>query len=181
MDAVRLIASLSDAFGVAGFEDEVREVIRDAISPFVDEVRTDVLGNLIAVKNGKSERTLMLDAHMDEVGFIVKWIDGNGYLRFSPLGGWDPRILPTHRVTVQTRDGAKRLGVIGAAPPHILSAEARERPIPIDDLFVDIGALTINWTFVAPAPGTTWTSAQSSRQSCALFSVAAGTVSALGW
>lgn len=140
MNAVRLIASLSDAFGVAGFEDEVREVIRESISPYVDEIRTDVLGNLIAVRNGKSKRTLMLDAHMDEVGFIVKWIDGNGYLRFSPLGGWDPRILPTHRVTVQTRDGEKRLGVIGAAPPHILSPEARERPIPLEDLFVDIGA-----------------------------------------
>jgi len=135
-----LLQELSDAFGVSGFEDEVRDLIQKRITPYVDEVLIDPLGNLIATRKGKDERVLMLDAHMDEVGFIVKWIDEKGYLRFAPLGGWDDRIVPGHRVEILTRSGEKRYGVIGAAPPHILTAEERSRPIPLEKMFVDIGA-----------------------------------------
>jgi len=144
MKPVEVLQKLSDGFGVAGFEDEVRETIAGLVSPLVDEVRTDALGNLFAIRRGAATkgkaRTLMLDAHMDEVGFMVKWIDERGYLRFAPIGGWDERIVPGHRVVVQTRDGAKRHGVIGTAPPHILSPEEQKKPIPIDAMFVDVGA-----------------------------------------
>ena len=140
MQPLELLRELSDAFGVSGFEDEVREILRARVSPFVDSVTVDPLGNLIAMRKGKDSRVLMLDAHMDEVGFIVKWVDDKGYVRFAPLGGWDERILGGHRVVLRTRAGKKRLGVIGSAPPHILSAEERAKPIPIDKLFVDVGA-----------------------------------------
>jgi putative aminopeptidase FrvX len=140
MQSMELLRELSDAFGVSGFEDEVREVLRARVSPFVDSVTVDPLGNLIALRKGKDSRVLMLDAHMDEVGFIVKWVDDKGYVRFAPLGGWDERILGGHRVVLRTRAGKKRLGVIGSAPPHILSAEERAKPIPIDKMFVDVGA-----------------------------------------
>lgn len=140
MQPIELLRELSDAFGVAGFEDEVREVIQARISPFVDSVTVDALGNLVALRKGKDERVLMLDAHMDEVGFIVKWIDDRGYVRFVPLGGWDERIVGGHRVVLKTRAGTKRLGVIGSAPPHILSADERAKPIPMDKMFVDVGA-----------------------------------------
>jgi endoglucanase len=140
MDLIALLRELSDAFGVAGFEDDVRGKIERLIAPHVDDVRTDVLGNLLASRKGKGDLTLMLDAHMDEVGFIVKWIDDKGYLRFAPLGGWDPRILPSHRVEILTRADERRQGVIGSAPPHILSEEDRKRPIPIESLFIDVGA-----------------------------------------
>ena len=140
MEALSLLRELSDAFGVSGFEDDVRSLIAKHITPFADDVTIDPLGNLIATRAGKDDRILMLDAHMDEVGFIVKWIDDEGYLRFAPLGGWDARIVPGHRVEILTRDGSKHYGVIGTAPPHILSEEERKRPIPMEKMFVDIGA-----------------------------------------
>ncbi len=140
MESIDLLRELSDAFGVSGFEDEVREHIKELVSPYVDEVRTDILGNLIATRRGSGDFTMMLDAHMDEVGFMVKWIDKKGYLFFSPIGGWDPRIIPGHRVEILTRSGEKRHGVIGSAPPHILTDEERKKPIPIEKMFIDVGA-----------------------------------------
>ncbi len=140
MELIDLLRTLSDAFGVAGFEDEVRETIQRIIEPYVDEIHVDALGNLTALRQGKDERVFMLDAHMDEVGFIVKWIDEKGYVRFAPIGGWDDRIVPGHRVVLRTREGTRRNGVIGVAPPHILSSEERTKPIPIEKMFVDIGA-----------------------------------------
>ncbi len=142
MEPIDILRQLSDAFGVSGFEDEVREEITGLISPYVDEVRTDTLGNLFAIRNGKGDFTLMFDAHMDEIGFIVKWIEDSGYLRFAPLGGWDPRIIPGHRIELCPRSGEKRYGVIGSAPPHILTEEARKKPIAIEDMFIDIGAVS---------------------------------------
>lgn len=140
MVQVESLQILSDAFGISGFEDEVREEIKKLVSPYVDAVRVDALGNLFATRNGKGNFTVMLDAHMDEVGFMVKWIDEQGYLRFTPVGGWDPRIIPGHRVEIMTRSGEKRYGVIGSAPPHILTDEERRKPIPIEKMFIDIGA-----------------------------------------
>ncbi len=93
MESIDLLCELSDAFGVSGFEDEVRERIMNLVSPYVDEMKTDTLGNLFATRRGSGDFTLMLDAHMDEVGFMVKWIDEKGYLRFAPIGGWDERII----------------------------------------------------------------------------------------
>jgi len=140
MELVDLLQVLSDAFGVAGFEDPVREHIQELVSPYVDEVRTDTLGNLIATRRGNGAFTTMLDAHMDEIGFMTQWIDERGYLRFAPIGGWDPRIIASHRVEILTRTGEKRSGVVGSAPPHIQSEKQRERSLKIEDLFVDVGA-----------------------------------------
>lgn len=142
MQTIDLLRTLSDTFGVAGFEDDVRDTIRTLVEPSVDEIRTDTLGNLFAIRKSMNPdaKTLMLDAHMDEIGFIVKWIDDNGFLRFAPLGGWDSRIVPGHRVSIQTRSGHLQTGVIGTAPPHILSPEDRNAPLPIEKMFIDIGA-----------------------------------------
>lgn len=140
METAKLLGSLSNAFGVAGFEDEVRAVIQKLIEPCVDEVRTDVLGNLIATKEGKDDFRLMLDAHTDEIGLIINYIDESGFLRFVTIGGWDARILPAHAVTILTREGKKVKGVIGASPPHILKPEDREKVLKLEDLFIDVGA-----------------------------------------
>jgi len=129
---------LSDAFGVAGFEDEVREALHGMVSPYAETCETDVLGNLICSRG--SGDAVMVDAHMDEVGFMVRWIEKDGFLRLTSLGGWDDRILLAHRLTIRTRDGERVHGVIGSTPPHILSGGEREKVVPLDDLFVDIGA-----------------------------------------
>ena len=144
MQTIDLLRELSDAFGVSGFEDDVRELVRSLVSPHVDEVQTDALGNLFATRKSAkpNAKTLMLDAHMDEIGFIVKWVEEDGFLRFAPIGGWDPRIIPGHRVNIQTRSGDFRTGVIGTAPPHILSPEERKASLPIEEMFIDIGAIS---------------------------------------
>lgn len=145
MQTIDLLRELSDAFGVSGFEDEVRDLVRTLVSPHVDEVVTDTLGNLFATRRSLNPdaKTLMLDAHLDEIGFIVKWIEKDGYLRFVPIGGWDPRIIPGHRVKIQTRSGEFQTGVIGTAPPHILSPEERKASLPIEKMFIDIGATSV--------------------------------------
>jgi len=145
MQTIDLLRELSNTFGVSGFEDDVRELIRPLVSPHVDEVQTDVLGNLFAIRKSSNPKakTMMLDAHMDEIGFIVKWIEKDGFLRFVPIGGWDPRIVPGHRVEIQIRSGELRTGVIGTAPPHILSPEERKASLPIEKMFIDVGATSV--------------------------------------
>lgn len=139
-DSIQLLQTLSNAFGVAGFEDEVREHIEQLIEPYVDDYHVDALGNLIATRKGKSSLKLMLDAHMDEVGFMVSYVEENGYLRFTTLGSWDARIIPSHAMTVRTEKGRKIKGIIGTPPPHITRPEEREQPLKLEDLFLDIGA-----------------------------------------
>lgn len=139
-DSVPLLEKLSTAFGVSGFEDDVRQVIHPLVQPLVDEIRTDALGNLIATRKGKPDFTLMLDAHMDEVGLIISYIEEQGFLRFATLGGWDTRILPAQVVKVRTRAGKLITGVIGSMPPHVLKPEDREKPFKLEDLFIDVGA-----------------------------------------
>jgi len=140
MQSAQLIQTLSDAFGAAGFEDEIRAVIRRQVEDLCDEVHTDVMGNLVAVKKGKTGKRLMLDAHMDEIGLMITFVDENGYLRFTNIGGWDRRVLPAHMVTISTRRGGKVRGVIGAKPPHVQQPDERDKVIKIEDMFIDVGA-----------------------------------------
>jgi putative aminopeptidase FrvX len=139
-DSIQLLEMLSNAFGAPGFEDEVRGLIQELIEPYVDEFRVDALGNLIATRKGKSPLRLMLDAHMDEIGFMISYIEEDGYLRFTPLGSWDVRILPSHAMTLLTKTGRRVKGVIGTPPPHITKPEERERPFKLEELFLDVGA-----------------------------------------
>ena len=99
-DSFDLLEQLCNLPGVTGFEGPVREAIADIVKSFVDEMRTDTLGNLIAVRRGSSGLKLMLDAHMDEIGFMVQHIDEKGFVCFTPIGGWDPRLLPGHMLTI---------------------------------------------------------------------------------
>jgi endoglucanase len=139
VDAVALLEQLSNAFGPSGHEDEVRAILTDVVKPLVDEVRVDRVGNLVATRRGRREDVLLLDAHMDEVGFLVSYIDDAGFLRLSPLGGWDARVLPGHALTIAGRDGRRIKGVIGTIPPHVTSEAERSKAWSLDDLFVDVG------------------------------------------
>lgn len=140
MESVDVLRTLSDAFGPSGFEDEVRVQIQQLVTPMVDEVSVDTLGNFIATKRGRGDRTLMLDAHMDEIGFMITWVEDGGFLRFTTIGGWDPRIVPAHAITIRTDHGTYVRGMIGTAPPHILNPADRDKPFRIEDLFIDVGA-----------------------------------------
>ncbi len=139
MDTVELLRELSDQFGVSGFEGEIRDWIYANIKDGVDDIEIDVLGNLMATINPGRDLIMMLDAHMDEIGIIVSYVEEGGFLRFAPIGGWDPRILPAKQVEIRSRDGKKYRGVIGASPPHIQTPEEQKQALKVEDLFVDIG------------------------------------------
>ncbi len=137
LDRLQLLRELSELPGPPGFEDEVRARLTKAVKPHADSVRTDRLGNLIASFEGKGPR-VMIAAHMDEVAFIVTHLHDGGFLSFTTLGGWDPRILPGGQVSV-LGDKRRALGTIGIKPPHITSASERKKVIPVDELTVDTG------------------------------------------
>ncbi len=132
-----LLKQLCNAFGVSGAEGEVRDILRQELST-LGETKTDALGNLF-VKKGANHRqpTLMLCAHMDEVGFMIKHIDNNGFLKFDKIGGIDDRILVSKNVVVGPN---KIKGVIGAKAIHLQEPKEREIPLKTKDLYIDIGA-----------------------------------------
>lgn len=137
---IGLLGELSEGFGVSGFEGEVRERLKKELEPLVDEISTDPLGNLHAVVNPEADFTLLLDAHMDEVGFVVSKVEEDGFLRISPIGSWDPILLPGRQAAVKSAEGIMHLGVIGSIPPHVQDKDQRTTPLRWEDLFLDIGA-----------------------------------------
>lgn len=124
--------------GVSGREDAVRQEIARQLSSIAQDVRADALGNLIAFKPGRTERKIILCAHMDEVGLMVKYISPAGFLSFVPVGGIDPRTLLAQRVRVHTASGALT-GVIGTKPAHITQEAERGKAVPMSELFIDVG------------------------------------------
>ncbi|MBT2735846.1 M42 family metallopeptidase [Bacillus sp. ISL-7] len=139
-ETLTMLKELTDAKGIPGNEREVREVMEKYIAPFADEITTDGLGSLIAQKVGKEGGPkIMVAGHLDEVGFMITQIDDKGFLRFQTVGGWWGQVMLAQRVTIVTRKGDVT-GIIGSKPPHILSPEARKKPVEIKDMFIDIGA-----------------------------------------
>jgi endoglucanase len=137
---VDVLEKLSNANGVTGREDNVRNLMKKYLKPWVDEIKEDKLGNLIAFKKGKKNSpTIMIAAHMDEVGLMIKNIKKKGFLQFTKIGGIDDRVLLAQRVIVHT-DKGPRIGIIGSKPVHIQKEEDRKKIIEVDNLFIDIGA-----------------------------------------
>ena len=134
-----LTITLCSLAGPSGSEGCVCEYIKNYIAPFADEVSTDPLGNLLAMKRcGKpGAKTLLLDAHMDEIGLIVTAVE-EGFLRFQNLGGVDPRVLPAAEVSVLCEGGALP-GVICTMPPHVMKPGDTDKAPEIDKLCIDIG------------------------------------------
>jgi putative aminopeptidase FrvX len=130
-----MLKKYTDAFGVSGCEKEIRELIKGTVNSSL-ESKIDRLGNLI-IHKPSSGKKVMLAAHMDEVGFIVKSICDDGRIKFSVIGGIDPRILISKRVVFGRN---KVLGVIGSKPIHLQSPGERQEPIKLEALFIDIGA-----------------------------------------
>ena len=134
---IPLLKSVCEIAGAPGFEQSVRNFVIEEIKDHVDEYNVDNLGNIYAIKRGKSDKKVMIGAHLDEIGFIVTHIDDNGFLRFHTLGGFDPKTLTAQRVIVH---GKKDLiGVMGSKPIHIMEPEERGKPVKIKDFFIDLG------------------------------------------
>ena len=133
-----LLAELTEAPGVPGFEDPVRAILERRLSGLA-EVSHDRLGSVIARKVGTAESPrIMFAGHMDEIGFMVTMITDEGFLKFQTLGGWWEQVMLAQRVVVHTRKGAL-MGVIGSKPPHILSPDERKKMVEKKDMFIDIG------------------------------------------
>ena len=133
-----LLRKLVGSSSVSGSEENVRNVIAKEIKPYVDEIRVDRIGNLICRKGSGSPK-IMLCAHMDEVGLIVKYIDEKGFIRFEPVGGWDPKILLAQKFKIHGSKGPV-VGVVGSKPVHLQDKEEERKPPKISDMFIDVGA-----------------------------------------
>lgn len=129
---------LSEILGVSGHEEKVVEFIQNEVKDVMDELWVDENGNLLGVMKGESEDAILIDAHTDEIGFMLTHIDDKGFCRFTTLGGWDPRTLLGQNVIAEP-EGKRLFGVIGALPPHITKPEDRIKIIPIEQMFMDFG------------------------------------------
>ena len=135
-----LLKRLIETPGVPGREEQQRAIAREELGPLTDEVRTDALGSVIGTKKGRGDMRVMVAAHTDEIGFLVKHIDDKGFLRLQTLGGHDPANMVSQRVVVTAAGGEAFRGVLQPQrkPPHI-ATEADKKPPTTDEFFVDLG------------------------------------------
>lgn len=143
-DLFALLTRLCQASGVSGGEDQIRSLVARELGKLTDEVQITRLGSVIGIKRAKRPRglraslgpRLLIEAHMDQIGLVVTDIQ-EGFIRFQVVGSWDPRVLPAQNVIVHGRKPLR--GIIGARPPHVLSQAERQKPIPLQSLFIDVG------------------------------------------
>jgi endoglucanase len=133
-----LLCELTETSGVPGYEDRIREVVTRELEPEVDEVQTDAMGNVVGTIDGESDDSVVVAAHMDEIGFMVRHVTDDGFVQVDALGGWDPRVLKAQRVTIHT-DEEDITGLIGSLPPHTLDEEQRESTPDVEDIHIDTG------------------------------------------
>jgi len=136
----KLLKEISEVPGTSGFESRVRNLILKKIKGLADEITVDGVGNIIALKKGskKNAKKLLVPAHMDEIGFMVKHVDENGFIRVNTLGGFDPKTLTAQRVIIHT-EKKDIIGVFGSKPIHLMTAEERGKTLSIDDYYIETG------------------------------------------
>lgn len=138
-ESLAFLKRLVDTPGPSGYEQRVQRVYRDEVGQYVDEVRTDLMGNVVAVRNPGGGPRIMLAGHADEIGFQIRYIDDDGMLFFAAIGGQDAVVTVGQRVWIHT-DTGDVLGVIGRKAIHLLEADERNRVPKLDDMWIDIGA-----------------------------------------
>lgn len=139
-DSLQLLETLCNAPGVSGFEGDVQAIMRAELTRMQTEIVTDNLGSIIARDGGKGPK-IMVAGHMDEIGFMVRLITKQGFIRFTTLGGWWDQVLLSQRVAIYGRRGPV-IGIIGSKPPHVLSEDERKKPVEKQDMFIDVGAFS---------------------------------------
>ncbi|MEW6412356.1 MAG: M42 family metallopeptidase [Candidatus Zixiibacteriota bacterium] len=134
-----LLKEITEANGVSGYESEIRKLMVRELKQLTDKLEYDNLGSVLGVKKGTSDSPrVMVIGHMDEIGFMVKEITKEGYIKFLPLGGWWPHVTLGQRMRVISSKGVF-IGVVGSKPPHILPEEDRKKVLDIKDMFIDVG------------------------------------------
>lgn len=135
----KLLKELTEITGISGYEGDVAKAIEKHLKP-VAKISYDRLGSVICRKDGAARSPkIMLAAHMDEVGFLVKQVTKEGFIKFLPIGGWWSQVILGQRVVIRTRKG-EVVGVVGSKPPHELEDEERKKVVEIKDMHIDIGA-----------------------------------------
>ena len=144
---LKLIKALSEAYGPSGFEKPVNKVIKDYLKD-VFRLEEDAMGNMIIYSKAYNPdfKTLMIDGHSDEVGFMVQSIDGNGLIKFLPLGGWFSQNVSAHKVKVQTSKGNFISGIVTSKPPHFMTAAEKGKIQEISDMRIDVGSTSYEET-----------------------------------
>lgn len=137
---MKLLQELTEAKGVPGYEQEVRQIIHRELQKANTNILVDRMGGIFGEKKGtEGNPRILIAGHLDEVGFMVTEITKSGYLRFAPLGGWWSQVLLSQRVSI-VAERRVYTGVIGSRPPHLLTQEERNKIVPIREMFIDIGA-----------------------------------------
>ncbi|WP_078391977.1 M42 family metallopeptidase [Shouchella patagoniensis] len=135
-----LFKTLTELSGPPGFEHDVRSFVRSELTKHTDEIVQDKLGSIFGVLRGnETGPKVMVAGHMDEVGFMVTTINEKGLIKFQTLGGWWSQVLLAQRVQIMT-DSGPVIGVIGSTPPHLLQESQRTKPMPITEMYIDVGA-----------------------------------------
>ncbi len=135
---IKLLKNICETPGAPGFENGVRNLVLKEIEDYVDDINIDNMGNVIALKKGKDDtKSVMIAAHMDEIGFIVTHINDKGFLKFHPLGGFDPKTLTSQRVIVHGKKNT--VGVMGSKPIHVMTTEEKNRVPKVQDYYIDLG------------------------------------------
>tara|TARA_R110002072_G_scaffold227904_7_gene384737 strand:+ start:1702 stop:2193 length:492 start_codon:yes stop_codon:yes gene_type:complete len=134
---IPLLKEICEIAGAPGYEQRIRELVIREITPLVDEVKVNNMGNVYAIKKGKEKKRVMVGAHMDEIGFIVTHIDDQGFVRFHTLGGFDPKTLTAQRVIIHGKEDL--IGVMGSKPIHVMTQEEKNKNPKTTDYFIDLG------------------------------------------
>jgi putative aminopeptidase FrvX len=138
-DSKDFLKQLVETPSPSGYEHDVQKLVRDRIRPWSDNVRTDVMGNVFGIRNPEGKPRIMLAGHCDQIGFIVNHITEEGFLHLDPIGGVDPVVATSHRVSIMTRNGLVP-GGIGRKAIHLMDDEDKKKVPKIHDLYIDIGA-----------------------------------------
>lgn len=137
----KLLGEICTVPGAPGFEKKIRDLVMSELKSLVDEIETDNLGNVYAIKRSSKpeaeRKRVMVGAHMDEIGFIVTHIDDKGFIRFHTLGGFDPKTLTAQRVIIHGKKDV--IGVMASKPIHVMSPAERDKPAKMSDYFIDTG------------------------------------------
>ncbi len=134
---VKLLSRICEAPGAPGHEQRIRELVLEEIKDLADDISIDNMGNVTAFKKGKADKKVMIAAHIDEIGFMVTHIDNNGFVRFTTLGGFDPKTLTAQRVIIHGKKDV--IGVMASKPIHVMTDEERNRVPKLTDYFIDLG------------------------------------------